>query len=126
MAQDQNQVDAAIELGEIDLANSPRLSPMRLLVGLAALLLLASGLLLRRHSGIGNRAMSQHLTRRCGCRDEHGRQLGKDCPKLKSDPKHGTWGYYLSHGTDPKTKKRRQFRKAGFATKRKLSQRWPS
>jgi len=61
--------------------------------------------------------MSQHLTRRCGCRDESGRQLGKSCPKIKSDPKHGTWGYYLSHGSDPRTKQRRQFRKGGYATK---------
>lgn len=61
--------------------------------------------------------MSQPLYRRCGCRDENGRQLGTSCPKLSSDAKHGTWGYYLSHGTDPKTRKRRQFRKAGFATK---------
>jgi hypothetical protein len=26
--------------------------------------------------------VSQHLYRRCGCRDENGRQYGKDCPKL--------------------------------------------
>jgi hypothetical protein len=46
--------------------------------------------------------VSQHLYRRCGCRDENGRQLGKACPKLRSDPKHGTCGYYLSHGSDPR------------------------
>lgn len=62
--------------------------------------------------------MSQHLYRRCGCRDEYGKQLGQHCPKPKSDAKHGTWGYYLSGGEDPRTKKRRQYRKAGFATKR--------
>lgn len=61
--------------------------------------------------------MSQQLYRRCGCRDENGRQYGNHCPKLKTDPKHGTWGYYLSHGSDPKTKKRRQYREAGFKTK---------
>lgn len=33
------------------------------------------------------------------------------------NPKHGTWGYCLSHGTDPKTGRRRQFRKTGFTTK---------
>ena len=60
--------------------------------------------------------MSQHIYRRCGCRDENGRQYGKDCPKLVN-PKHGTWGYYLSHGIDPKTGQRRQFRKTGYATK---------
>ena len=61
--------------------------------------------------------MSQQLYRRCGCRDENGRQYGNHCPELKTDPKHGTWGYYLSHGSDPKTKKRRQYREAGFKTK---------
>ena len=65
--------------------------------------------------------MSQKLYRRCGCRDEHGRQLGSACPKLKTDPKHGTWTYYLSHGHDPKTNQRRQFRKTGFATKREAA-----
>jgi Arm DNA-binding domain len=65
--------------------------------------------------------VSQQLYRRCGCRDENGRQYGKNCPKLRSDPKHGTWGYSLSHGSDPRTKKRRQFRKAGFATKREAA-----
>lgn len=65
--------------------------------------------------------MSQHLYRRCGCRDENGRQLGKACPKLRSDPKHGTWGYYLSHGSDPKTGQRQQFRKTAFATKREAA-----
>jgi hypothetical protein len=44
-------------------------------------------------------------------------QLGTHCPKLKTDPKHGTWGFYLSHGSDPTTKQRRQYRKAGFKTK---------
>lgn len=61
--------------------------------------------------------MSTSVFRRCGCRDEHGKQLGTKCPKLKSDPKHGTWAFYLSAGTDPRTKQRRQFRQAGFATK---------
>jgi hypothetical protein len=61
--------------------------------------------------------MSQQLYRRCGCRDENGKQLGTHRPKLKSDPKHGTWGYYLSHGSDPKTHQRRQFRKAGYKTR---------
>ena len=61
--------------------------------------------------------MSQHLYRRCGRRDENGRQYGKNCPKLKSDAKHGSWGYYLSHGSEPETGQRRQFRKAGFDTK---------
>jgi hypothetical protein len=60
--------------------------------------------------------VNQQLYRRCGCRDRNGRQYGRQCPKLKNDPKHGTWGYYLSHGSDPTTGQRRQFRKAGFKT----------
>jgi integrase len=61
--------------------------------------------------------------RRCGCRAEGkdgkpGKQLGAACPQLKSDPRHGSWGYYLSDGSDPKTKKRRQYREGGFGTKR--------
>ncbi len=56
------------------------------------------------------------IYRRCGCRDEAGRQYGARCPQLK-DPKHGTWAYYLAAGVDPKTGKRRQVRQAGFATK---------
>jgi hypothetical protein len=62
--------------------------------------------------------VTQQLYRRCGCRDDDGKQLDSHCPKLTADPKHGTWGYYLSHGTDTKTGQRRQFRKAGFKTKR--------
>jgi integrase len=62
--------------------------------------------------------MSNSVYRRCGCRDEHGKQLGAACPELKSDSRHGSWSYFLSHGSDPRTGKRRQHRKAGFATKR--------
>ena len=61
--------------------------------------------------------MSNSVYRRCGCRDENGRQYGAACPQL-ADSRHGAWGYYLSHGTDPKTGRRRQFRKTGYPTKR--------
>lgn len=46
------------------------------------------------------------VTRRCGCRDEAGKQYGAKCPKLKSY-RHGTWGFRLSAGFDPSTGKRR-------------------
>jgi len=46
------------------------------------------------------------LYRRCGCRDDAGKQLGARCPKLKSS-RHGTWGYRLSAGFHPETGKRR-------------------
>lgn len=46
------------------------------------------------------------LSRRCGCRDENGKQYGAKCPKLKNS-RHGTWGYRLSAGFHPETGKRR-------------------
>ncbi len=61
--------------------------------------------------------MSNSVYRRCGCRDDAGRQYGTACQAL-SDPKHGAWGYYLSDGTDPKSGRRRQYRKTGYPTKR--------
>jgi integrase len=45
-------------------------------------------------------------TRRCGCRDDTGKQYGAKCPKLKSY-RHGTWGFRLSAGFDPVSGKRR-------------------
>lgn len=45
------------------------------------------------------------VTRRCGCRDENGKQYGAACPKLKSY-RHGTWGFRLSAGFNPVTGKR--------------------
>ena len=59
--------------------------------------------------------MSSDVTRRCGCRDEQGKQYGAKCPKLKS-PRHGTWGYRLSAGFTPDTGKRRYVRESGFAS----------
>jgi integrase len=61
--------------------------------------------------------MANDLYRRCGCRDENGKQLGSNCPQL-SDSKHGTWGYYVNAGKDPRTGKRLQHRKTGFPTKK--------
>lgn len=55
--------------------------------------------------------------RACGCRGEDGRQLGERCPRLLSDAKHGTWRYRVSGGVDPRTGRRRQVFKAGFATR---------
>jgi Arm DNA-binding domain/Phage integrase, N-terminal SAM-like domain len=62
--------------------------------------------------------VSNQVYRRCGCRDDSGKQLGQKCPQLKSDAKHGSWAYYMSHGSDPRTGQRVQLRKAGFKTKR--------
>ena len=46
------------------------------------------------------------VTRRCGCRDDNGKQYGARCPKLKNY-RHGTWGFRLSAGFDPVSGKRR-------------------
>jgi len=62
--------------------------------------------------------MSNDVFRRCGCRDTDGKQLGKSCPELKDDPKHGTWSYSSSAGSNSRTGKRQQLRKSGFTTKR--------
>jgi Arm DNA-binding domain/Phage integrase family/Phage integrase, N-terminal SAM-like domain len=62
--------------------------------------------------------VSQALYRRCGCRDGNGKQYARACPKLESDPKHGTWAFYYSNGSDPRTKKRRQYTGGGFPTKK--------
>jgi len=68
--------------------------------------------------------------RRCGCRDENGRQyavLGDDptaeqraraCPVMVTDPKHGRWSFRISAGFDPMTGKRRQVNGKTYATKR--------
>jgi integrase len=61
--------------------------------------------------------MANDVYRRCGCRDENGKQLGNNCPQL-SDSKHGTWGYYVNAGKDPRTGKRLQHRKTGFPTRK--------
>jgi integrase len=66
--------------------------------------------------------VSNSVYRGCGCRDQDGKQYGARCSLLKTNARHGTWAYLLSHGTEPDPKKpgkrrRRQFRKAGFKTK---------
>jgi len=53
--------------------------------------------------------------KRCACRDETGRQLGKSCPKL-AQKRHGTWYLFMALpvGADGR---RRQLKRGGFATK---------
>lgn len=55
------------------------------------------------------------VSRRCGCRDETGKQYGANCPKLKSY-RHGTWGFRLSAGFDPVTGKRRYVTNYSFTS----------
>src|SRR5690349_10736637 len=67
--------------------------------------------------------MNQQLYRRCGCRDDNGKQIGAHCPKLKTDPKHRTLRYHLSHASDPKTSSNANTKRPGFPTKRGCSAR---
>ncbi|MFG2917953.1 tyrosine-type recombinase/integrase [Kitasatospora sp. NPDC048298] len=50
--------------------------------------------------------------RRCGCRDDHHRQLGTHCPNLAADPLHGTWAFAVD--TPPVDGHRHTVRRAGF------------
>jgi integrase len=65
--------------------------------------------------------MAREVYRRCSCRDEQGKQYGQHCPKLKSNPRHGTWCWRLSAGTaiDAATgrEKRRRVSGSGFPTR---------
>lgn len=69
--------------------------------------------------------MTADVTRRCGCRDENGRQFGAACPRLAADPKHGTWqysisaGFVMKPGSDGRLRRvRQQVRKGGYATQK--------
>lgn len=63
--------------------------------------------------------MKGRVWRRCGCRDEHGKQYSADhpCPKL-GDKGHGSWAYRVALGRDPGTGKRLTEYRQGFTTKR--------
>lgn len=74
--------------------------------------------------------MSNSVFRRCGCRDESGRQYGalpdkatatqaaRACPRMLEEPDHGRWSFRISAGFDPVTKKRRQVNGRSYRTKR--------
>jgi integrase len=69
--------------------------------------------------------MSNPTYRRCGCEDQDGRQYSveRPCPKMASDPRHGSWNFRLSYGSEPDPKRpgqmrRRQIVKGGFKSKR--------
>ncbi|MGW3073989.1 tyrosine-type recombinase/integrase [Kitasatospora sp. NPDC001132] len=55
-----------------------------------------------------------HVYRRCGCRDQNGKQLGAHCPKLATDPDHGTWTFALDLPSP--TKHRTIIRRGGYPT----------
>lgn len=57
--------------------------------------------------------MKGSVSRRCGCRDENGKQLGQSCPKLMSR-RHGTWGWRQEL---PTAGDRQTLRKSGYDSK---------
>ena len=73
--------------------------------------------------------MASDIYRRCGCRNAEGKQYKilparptaadreQSCPEM-ADAKHGSWGYYVAAGKDPRTGKRVQHRKTGFPTEK--------
>ncbi|MDL4817353.1 tyrosine-type recombinase/integrase [Actinomadura opuntiae] len=57
----------------------------------------------------------------CGCRDEHGKKYGKDCPKLRRSngrwsSTHGSWKYQLELPPTAAGTRRAPLRRAGFAS----------
>ncbi len=60
--------------------------------------------------------MAGSFFRRCGCRDEKGKQLGAKCPKL-GNKGHGVWAFAVDLPPGPDGK-RRQHRRGGFSTKK--------
>ncbi|MGP3927940.1 tyrosine-type recombinase/integrase [Streptomyces sp. 8N616] len=52
--------------------------------------------------------------RRCGCRDQHRRQLGTHCPKLVADRNHGMWTFAVDLPNPKGT--RTTIRRGGFPT----------
>lgn len=62
-----------------------------------------------------------HLSKRCGCKDEAGKQLGAKCPKLRRKdgswhPEHGTWSFQLEMPRGEGGSRRPPLRRGGFAT----------
>lgn len=55
--------------------------------------------------------------RRCACRGKDGKQLGKRCPTLAEDSKHGTWAFAVDLPTVDG--RRKTMRRSGFDTKKK-------
>jgi len=52
--------------------------------------------------------------RRCGCRDDHGRQLGARCPQL-ANPRHGRWAFAVDMPSPDR--KRKTMRRSGYKTR---------
>ncbi len=59
--------------------------------------------------------MNGRVYRRCGCRTADGKLTGVNCPLLKSDDKHGTWGFAVDLPSAEGARK--TMRRGGFTTK---------
>lgn len=69
------------------------------------------------------------IYRRCGCRRPDGNKYGslpdratetqraRVCPELLRDPRHGSWGFTVSGGSNARSGKRILIRRMGFATR---------
>ncbi|MFJ9691390.1 tyrosine-type recombinase/integrase [Kitasatospora sp. NPDC101183] len=64
---------------------------------------------------MGQRAQRGRVYRRCGCSDEHGRQLGPWCVQLLEEAGRGSWTYCVDLA--PEDGKRKTRRRGGFATR---------
>lgn len=59
------------------------------------------------------------IYRRCGCRDQHGSQLGARCPRLTTEHDHGTWT--LAVDLPSPTHRRSTVRRGGFLTEERAA-----
>ncbi|MET8626306.1 N-terminal phage integrase SAM-like domain-containing protein [Kitasatospora sp. NPDC004669] len=59
-------------------------------------------------------AHAGHVYRRCGCRDEAGKQFGAHCPELVADPDHGAWTFSLDLPSPDH--RRNNVRRGGYPT----------
>jgi integrase len=59
------------------------------------------------------------IYRRCGCRDQQGRQLGASCPQLTTEPDHGTWTFAVDLPSP--THRRGTIRRGGFPTEERAT-----
>ncbi|MGA5817793.1 tyrosine-type recombinase/integrase [Kitasatospora sp. NPDC094028] len=65
---------------------------------------------MRAHASVGR------VYRRCGCRDEQRHQLGTHCPRLATDPTHGTWTFALDLPSAEPGRHNHTVRRGGFPT----------
>ncbi|MGW6915032.1 tyrosine-type recombinase/integrase [Kitasatospora sp. NPDC054939] len=65
---------------------------------------------MRAHHSVGR------VYRRCGCRDEQRHQLGTRCPRLATDPSHGTWTFAVDVPATTPGSHNRTTRRGGFPT----------